>query len=220
VRVIDLVVIAEVRFYREGLAELLGSRPSCRVAATAAGPEDGLRSVVAQQPDVVLVALGPSAGPLLVREIAALAPSSRVVALGVVEKEDDVLALAEAGVAGYVTTDGSADDVVAVVESVARGEALCSPRITATLLQRIARLTHEQRPRTVAATLTVREREILTLIEQGLSNKEIARGLCIEVATVKNHVHSILEKLQVKRRAEAAALLRDLHEIQTGRAAI
>jgi two-component system, NarL family, nitrate/nitrite response regulator NarL len=216
--VIRAVVVAEVRFYRDGLAQLLAHHQGCTVAATASGPEEALAAVRDHDPDVVLLALGDATGSALVQEIVEERPGSRVVALGVAEEEDDVLALAEAGVAGYVTTDGSADDVLAVVESVARGETLCSPRIAATLLRRVASLTHERRTRPDDERLTARERQVLALIEQGLSNKEIARGLCIEVATVKNHVHNILEKLQVNRRGEAAALLRRAPEVQTPKA--
>jgi len=216
--VIRAVVVAEVRFYRDGLAQLLAHRQGCTVAATASGPEEALAAVRDHDPDVVLLALGDATGSALVQEIVEERPGSRVVALGVAEEEDDVLALAEAGVSGYVTTDGSADDVLAVVESVARGETLCSPRIAATLLRRVAALTHERRTRPDDERLTARERQVLALIEQGLSNKEIARGLCIEVATVKNHVHNILEKLQVNRRGEAAALLRRAPEVQTPKA--
>ena len=215
---IRAVVVAEVRFYRDGLAQLLAHRQGCTVAATASGPEEALAAVRDHDPDVVLLALGDATGSALVQEIVEERPGSRVVALGVAEEEDDVVALAEAGVSGYVTTDGSADDVLAVVESVARGETLCSPRIAATLLRRVAALTHERRTRPDDERLTARERQVLALIDQGLSNKEIARGLCIEVATVKNHVHNILEKLQVNRRGEAAALLRRAPEVQTPKA--
>jgi two-component system nitrate/nitrite response regulator NarL len=215
---ITAVVVAEVRFYRDGLAQLLAHQQGFTVTATASGPEEALVAVRDHGPDVVLLALGDATGPSLVQEIVEERPGSRVVALGVAEEEDDVLALAEAGVAGYVTTDGSADDVLAVVESVARGETLCSPRIAAALLRRVASLTQERRARPPDPPLTAREREVLALIEQGLSNKEIARGLCIEVATVKNHVHNILEKLQVKRRGEAAALLRRKPKVQTPKA--
>jgi len=142
------------------------------------------------------------------REIVASTPGTRVVTLGITDDDPEVLPLAEAGVAGYVTTEASADEIVLVVESVARGEMPCSPRLAATLLQRVATLAQEQRTPSALATLTSREREIVGLIGDGLSNKEIASGLCIEVATVKNHVHNILEKLNVTRRADAAALVR------------
>jgi len=100
------------------------------------------------------------------------------------------------------------DDLVNTIHSVARGELLCSPRIAATLFRAL----HAQGSRPdgdrLALTLTAREREIAPLIDRGLSNKEIAAQLRIEVATVKNHVHNLLEKLQVASRGEAAARLR------------
>jgi DNA-binding NarL/FixJ family response regulator len=203
-----LVVLARVRLYRDGLAELFASRADFTVAATAAVEADGLELIRELGPDIVLLALDPGTGASLVREIVASVPETRVVAIGIADDDPEVLPLAEAGVAGYVTTDASAEEVVGVVESVARGEALCSPRISATLLQRVATLSRGQRLHPDRDALTAREREIVELIDHGLSNKEIARRLQIEVATVKNHVHHILEKLHVARRGEAAALLR------------
>ena len=133
-----------------------------------------------------------------------------MVALGVADADDHVLGCAEAGVAGYVPRDASLDDLVAVIESAFRGEAICSPRIAGSLLRRIATLAAGQNGTMPLAHLTGREREIVRLIDRGLSNKEIARDLGIEVATVKNHVHNILEKLQVRRRGEAAARMRGI----------
>jgi len=107
-----------------------------------------------------------------------------------------------------VPRDGTLADLRAVIESVARGEVVCSPRIAASLLRRIADLAAEREPPPPELRLTSREIEIVELIDQGLSNKEIAQRLSIALPTVKNHVHSILDKLHVHRRAEAAARLR------------
>jgi DNA-binding NarL/FixJ family response regulator len=107
--------------------------------------------------------------------------------------------------AGYVPRDGSLSDLVAAIESAAHGELRCSPKIAASLFQRVARLTDETRHST--ASLTRREEEIARLIDQGLSNKQIARRLQIEVSTVKNHVHSVLKKLQATRRTLVATRL-------------
>jgi two-component system nitrate/nitrite response regulator NarL len=205
--VISVVLIARVRFYREGLAELFDSRPNFTVAATASDMADGVARVRELAPDVALVAPDPAAG-LPMRELVEAAPGTRVVIIGVGDDDPAVVPLAEAGVAGYVTTDASAAEVVDVVERAARGEAPCPPRITATLLQRVATMAREQGPGPRHAALTAREHEIVALIDQGLSNKEIASGLRIEVPTVKNHVHNILEKLNVTRRGEAAAIVR------------
>lgn len=205
---ISLVVIAPIRLFREGLSDLFGERDGFDVVATAVSRDDGLARIRESRPDIVLIALGPGAGAPLVHEIVATTPGTRVVTLGIADDDPEVLPLAEAGVAGYVTTEASADEIVLVVESVARGEMPCSPRLAATLLQRVATLAQERRTPSELVTLTSREREIVELIGDGLSNKEIASELCIEVATVKNHVHNILEKLNVARRADAAALVR------------
>jgi two-component system, NarL family, nitrate/nitrite response regulator NarL len=213
--VTTLVVIAAIRFYREGLAALFADRDGFELAGTAVAREDGLVQVQRSKPDVVLVAIGPGAGAPLVRELVATGPDLRIVILGITDDDPEVLPLAEAGVAGYVTTDASGDDIVLVVESVARGEMPCSPRLAATLLQRVGSLAQERRAPSQLASLTVRERQIVDLLGDGLSNKEIARDLQIEVTTVKNHVHHILEKLQVKRRADAAAFARGRTEIRS-----
>jgi DNA-binding NarL/FixJ family response regulator len=144
-----------------------------------------------------------------VRELAAMPAHAKIVAFAVAEVDEVVLACAEAGVASYVPRDASIEDLVASVHRAARGEMLCSPRIAATLFRRVAALAAEVQPAAAAAVLlTRREREIVELIDGGLSNKEIAQRLSIEVATVKNHVHNLLEKLHVHRRGQAAARVR------------
>jgi DNA-binding NarL/FixJ family response regulator len=106
--------------------------------------------------------------------------------------------------------DGSLDDLVAIVQSVARGETLCSPRVAAILFKQVAVLASERQSRILSVHLTTREREIVDLIDRGLSNKQISHQLSVEVRTVKTHVHNILEKLQVHRRGEAAAWVREV----------
>ena len=207
---IRVLVVAGVRFYREGLAAALSADGRFTVAGTAADVSEAAGRLDELAPDVVLLDLAGKGGPGVVRRLLAEAPGAQVVALGVTEADDDVLPLAEAGVAGYVTRDGTVDDLLAAVASVAAGETICSPRMTATLLRRVALLARDRRAvaADAARELTRREREIVALIDEGLSNKEIAARLRIELATVKNHVHNILDKLHVRRRAEAAAVVR------------
>jgi DNA-binding NarL/FixJ family response regulator len=216
--VIRIAVVAEVRLYREGLADMLRGEPGIDVVATASGADDAVRALRDLEPAVVLIDMAIPDNVWLIRALVAAAPGTRVVALAVPEIEREVLACAEAGVAGYVTRDGSIEDVVAAVESAARGELLCSPRMAATLFQRVATLALEQSPADIESRLTTRELEILNLIDQGLSNKEIARRLTIELSTVKNHVHHILDKLNVSRRSEAAARVRATREPLPARA--
>jgi len=112
-----------------------------------------------------------------------------------------VLLCAEAGAAGYVPCDGTIDNLVDTIHSVARGELLCSPRIAATLFRALHVRVPKPDADRLALTLTAREREIAPLIDRGLSNKEIAAHLRIEAATVKNHVHNLLESFRSRRAA-------------------
>lgn len=203
---ISVVILADIRLYREGLADVLGRQPGIRVVGTAATDTEGIACVGETNPDVALIdmAMLDSAG--VVRSLGMAAPSVKVLALAVPETDSHVLACAEAGIAGYVPREGAFEDLLAALHGVARGEAFCSPRIISVLLRRIAALTVQQYP--AATRLTPRELEILDLIDRRLTNREIAERLCIELATVKNHVHNILEKLQIRGRGDAAAWVR------------
>ena len=201
-------VVAEIRLYREGLAELLGHRPGLAVAGTAAGLDEALRGARAARPDVVLLDMAMLDGIATARTLARVSPDARVVALAVPESERHVIACAEAGIVGYVSREASLADLVAAIEGAARGEAHCSPRMVASLLRRLGALSLERSGDEPRAHLTARELEIVGLIDRGLSNKEIAQALCIGLPTVKNHVHHILEKLGAERRSQAAARVR------------
>jgi DNA-binding NarL/FixJ family response regulator len=204
-----IVIAAEFAIYAEGLGLALAGR-DLDVAGTATDAVETMRLVREHEPDVLLLDPAMPAGLSLLRVIATDHPGVRVLALAVEETEDLVIACAEAGVAGYVPRDACVAEVVGIARAAARGEAACSPRIAARLLHRVAVLAaaHPEEPAGAGDALTRREAQILGLIDDGLSNKQIARELCIEVATVKNHVHSILGKLQVSRRGEAAAVMR------------
>jgi DNA-binding NarL/FixJ family response regulator len=206
--VTKVVVVGDVRVCREALAQALSREQRIRVIGTFAA-RDGVHSHVAElAADVVLVDVPMPEGLRVVREVVQDAPDVRVVALGVPEDERDIIACAEAGVSGFVAQEGSLADVVSTIESVVRDEVLCTPKVAAALLKRVAALASSAAPEPVQARLTLRELEIVELLDRGLSNKEIAHALSISLPTVKNHVHSILEKLGVRRRAEAAARLR------------
>jgi two-component system nitrate/nitrite response regulator NarL len=207
--VTTLVVVSDIRLYREGLAAVLHERAGLDVIGTAAGLPTAIAEAKLRRPEIVLVDAAGRPTPAAVGELVRAIPEAKVVVLAVADTEQEVLNYAEVGVVGYVTRDASLDELVSAIESVARDEMICSPRMTATLLRRVAELAAAQAPpRTRAARLTGRELQIVRLIDEGLSNKEIARRLYIEVATVKNHVHNILEKLQVRGRVEAAIELR------------
>jgi two-component system nitrate/nitrite response regulator NarL len=199
-----LAVVADIRLYRDGLAEALSRRGFAVLVAVSAS---GVDRVVAASPDVVVVDLASESWVSVVHDLLDDGRAA-VVALAVPEEEPSVLACVEAGVAGYLPRDGSLEDLVRIVRAVARGETLASPRMVARLFRRLADLAAEREEEAPAPRLTSRQAEIIDLIDSGLSNKEIASRLSIELSTVKNHVHNILEKLQVVGRREAAALAR------------
>ena len=159
-------------------------------------------------PDIVVLDMTRHGNLDCAKRLAEPPPSGKVVAFGVVGTDAEVVALATAGVAGYLRHDAAIEDVAAVLASALRDELLCSPRDAATLCHRVATLSRDGREGPRAAVLSKRELQIASLIDRGLSNKEIARRLGIQATTVKNHVHNILDKLNVHRRGEAAACLR------------
>jgi two-component system, NarL family, nitrate/nitrite response regulator NarL len=203
---VRVLVVAASRLYRDGIAQALAAS-RFEVTGTASTAAAALARVAATGPDVTLVDLGLPSSLQLVRAIRDARPQSQVVALSVPDAEEHVIACAEAGAAGFVTLDGSLDDLEAMLESVGRGETLCSPRMVAALFRRVASLA-DDRDGLGGARLTARERQILEHVARGRTNKEIATALQIELPTVKNHVHNILEKLHVTRRSDAAARFR------------
>jgi len=158
-------------------------------------------------PAITLVDLGLPEGVGAARSLRSTWPMMSIVALAVPEVDDEIVQLAEAGVDGLVTRDASLAEVLDAVAAVVRREAITSPTVTGVLLRRVALLAGERRS-TDEPSLTRREREIVALLGRGLSNKEIAQSLRIEISTVKNHVHNILEKLHVQHRAEVASVAR------------
>jgi len=211
---IDVFVLVSVRLYRDGIADAVGRDPRFRVVGSAATFDDARARLGAlgHPPDVALVDLGLAEGVGAARALRDSWPATSVVALGVREADRDVVSLAEAGVSGLVSRDATLPELLDAVEAAARDEALCSPAVTAVLLRRVASLAGGPAPGDGPA-LTRREREIVCLIGKGLSNKEIADSLRIELPTVKNHVHNILEKLRVHRRTDAVAAARARGEL-------
>jgi DNA-binding NarL/FixJ family response regulator len=201
-RGITVLIVAEIRLYREGVLQGLRERGFDTVGVRSIGR--GLNALVDVRPDVVLVTADPRVGVDEIHAVMAAAPDARVVALAVPNAKGAMVACAEAGAAGFVTADESIEDLARVITNAAHDELACAPAITAALARRLATLAGEQPPAHAAARLTRRETEISDYLRSGLSNKEIASRLHIEVATVKNHVHHILEKLGLNRRAEVA----------------
>jgi DNA-binding NarL/FixJ family response regulator len=199
-------LVSRLQLLGDGLARSLPAA-DVELVGSASSLEDALAGLADLEPDVVLLdAALPGALPAI-RAIASAEPGVRVVVLGIADAPGEVLALAEAGAAAYLPHDGGLTDLARAVRGAVSGELECSPRVAAALVARLAQLA-STRP-SGSLRLTARELEILRLIDCGLSNKQIARQLRIELATVKNHVHNILAKLEVSTRTEAASLLRN-----------
>lgn len=207
------IVVSDVRLYREGLAIALGARGEVQVAGTAADYDGAFALVKGAAATVVLLDAGMPYALEFARQLVEAEPSARVVGVAVNEDGADILACAEAGLSGYVTRDGSVDDTISAIIDATHNELRCSPRITAALFRHLSRPASP--PPAGASTLTPREREVAQLVERGLSNKGIGLQLNISAATVKNHVHKLLEKLKVGRRSDAAAQLRQQQAAQS-----
>lgn len=206
---IRVLVVADVRMYREGIAGALRAATGVEVvAALSRAPAD----LAGLHPDIVLHDVSRPHSLDTVRRLLSSVHDVKVIVIALDEHEPELLAYAEAGVSGYVTCEQSMRDVVDAVAAVGRGEMICTPRMAAVLVGHIATLAgaRETGASSARSALTPREVEIVGLIDRGMSNKEIGRALHIEVATVKNHVHNVLEKLGVARRGEAVARLRVL----------
>jgi two-component system nitrate/nitrite response regulator NarL len=211
-----VILASDDRIYSEGLLRLIGRSGTmvCRVASDSAA--DAAVLVETVEVDVVLVDATMTEGMDLVRSVGAGGSQVAAVALRVGEEESQVLELADAGVAGYVSRNASPDDLCAAIDAAVRGRLYCSPRV-AVMLHLRATASGRARGSNGRAEddspgrierLSRREHDVLELIARGFSNKEIATALQIELSTVKHHVHRILEKLEVRRRGQAAAALR------------
>jgi DNA-binding NarL/FixJ family response regulator len=163
---------------------------------------DALQEIGTFMPEVVLLDMTGPASLAFTRQLRAVLPSARIVGVAVAELEANVIACAEAGICGYVAHSGTVGDLVGVIICALNQELVCPPRITALLFDRLATLSTGRSATPIDGALTAREREIAELIARGLQNKEIARRLYLGNATVKNHVHSILQKLKIQRRSE------------------
>jgi DNA-binding NarL/FixJ family response regulator len=199
---IRVAVVSEERMFREALTVSLSGYEGMEVSD---GREEGT--------EVVLIDAAPDPQTALLQtwEARERWPEARLIALGL-DREEDSVDFIEAGAQGYVLKGVSPDGLVEVIRSVHQGHTPCSPRVVASVLARIAALSSlktDPLPRSVEP-LTLREREVLGLLAAGLGNKEVGRRLRITVQTVKNHVHRILEKLQVHRRREAVRIAYDL----------
>jgi two-component system nitrate/nitrite response regulator NarL len=205
---VRLLIVSDIRLHRESLVQCLAHFSGLTVVAQSSSSPEALHAVVESRPEVILLDIGSERSLELAALLNREKPTMKIIAYGVHDREQEVIACAEAGVGGCFPWDGSLSELAAAVIGSRRNEMCCSPKAVTALFRRVASLARLVPPEPSVSPLTGREIEILSHIARGLSNKEIAQQLNIEVPTVKNHVHNILEKLQVTSRHHAVRRMR------------
>jgi DNA-binding NarL/FixJ family response regulator len=199
-----VVVVDDHDLFRTGLMNLL-TEQGIHVVGEAATGEAAVKLVRDLAPDVVVmdIHMPGISGVDATRELAAVAPRSRVVVLTISEEDGDVVDAVMAGACGYLLKSSSIEELVAGIRAAAAGESLISPQIATKVLQ-LLRAQSPGRSQPLRAELSQRELEVLKLIAIGKDNAEIAKDLFISPKTVKNHISNILMKLQIDNRIQAA----------------
>jgi len=205
-----VVVADDHPLYRDGVARSLTESGRFDVVGEASNGREALAMTRAQRPDVVLLDISmPDGGIATLRQIAALDPAPRIAMLTVSEEDDDVMQALKAGASGYILKGVGSRDLVQIVTDLAAGRSYVAP----SLAMKVLAAMQASRGATAAPndidSLTKREEDILRLIAQGKSNKEAAIDLDLQEKTVKHYMTSILQKLHVRNRTEAALMARD-----------
>ena len=205
---IRILLVDDHEVVRRGLRTLLTHKGACTIVGEAGSKAEAIREAARLQPDLVVmdVRLPDGTGVDACQAIRAQSPNIRVLMLTSFPDEEFLFSAIQAGAAGYLLKDIKSDDLVSAIQKVAAGQSLIDPAMTQKLLERL-RSPHPTRPQNKLASLSPLEFRILELVTEGKTNKEIAEKLHLSDKTVKNYVSTILSKLDMDRRAEAAAYL-------------
>jgi DNA-binding NarL/FixJ family response regulator len=205
---ISVGIIEDNRLVREGLAALLTGTGRCIVVAVAAAVDAELARLRAAEPRVILLDPGLNGdGPRAVDRVRKEFPGAGVLVMDLMPLHEDIVELVNAGVAGFVMKDATVEELLSTIVAAADGKHILPPELTSALFAQIAReaSVREEAAETDAVRMTPREREVIVLIKEGLSNKRIAGRLDIAPQTVKSHVRNIMEKLALHTRLQIAA---------------
>ena len=201
---IRIVIADDHPLFREGVFHSLASEPDLAVVGQADSGEEALRLATDLVPDIVLLDIGmPGWGGLAtVERLSQACPATKVVMLTVFDDEDRLLAAFKAGARGYVLKGLPARELAHIVRRVAAGEVYASPTLAAGMLRELT----AKRPQNPLSELSEREREVLSLVAEGMTNREIGERVHLAEKTIKHHMTNILGKLHVRSRVEAALL--------------
>lgn len=202
----SVLIADDDHLMRAGLAELLATDSGITVVGQASTGREAVARTRSLAPDVVLmdVRMPDLDGIAATRELRRLAPDAKVLILTTFEQDDYVFGALRAGASGFLLKRARPEELIAAVHTIAAGDALLAPSVTRRVIDRLAQQpTPDLADRSVVETLTPREREVLTLVAQGLSNREIAAELIVELSTIRTHVKRILMKLGLRDRVQA-----------------
>jgi DNA-binding NarL/FixJ family response regulator len=205
---VRVLLVDDQALFREALATLLEVRPEIEVVGEAANGAEAIDKVAILRPDVVLMDLHMPVldGIAAARRLRVEQPDTRVLALTTFDDDEDVFAALRAGAVGYLLKDVTSDRLVEALLAAARGESVLQPSVAARVVARFAELPDDvpPRPQPLVVPLSERELEVLRLLADGGSNREIASALFLAEGTVKNHVTNVLAKLGARDRTQAA----------------
>ena len=211
---VRILIVDDQELFREGLHILLAMQPDLQVVGEARNGEEALRLAGALKPDIILMDLRMPVlnGVAATRHLKRAQPEIKVIVLTTFDDDEDVFEGLRAGAVGYVLKDVASEQLAEAIRAIVRGAAFLQPSIAGKVIAEFARLSPSISPQAqpLIEPLSERELDILRRVSQGASNKEIADGLVITVGTVKNHVTSILAKLGVRDRTQAALKAKEL----------
>jgi DNA-binding NarL/FixJ family response regulator len=204
-----ILLIEDNRLLRDGIKAIIDKQADLKILAASGGNDDYLLQASSLKPNVVLIDLGlrNKNGLRIVATLTRELPHVKVVGMGLIPSQMDIVEFVQAGASGFILKDATIEDFLATIRAVAQGLRILPPLLTGSLFNHVVEhaLRKGKGELPNAVRMTKREREIISLIADGLSNKEIAGRLSIEIYTVKSHVHNILEKLALHSRLQISA---------------
>ena len=211
---IQILLIEDNRILREGITAMINGHGDVTVVGVSDGREDTLSKARAVKPHVVLMDLGLDSQNSLdiVESLKKEFPGIKIIGMGLASTQSDILEFVQAGAEGFILKNATVEDVIKTIRAVAGGETVLPPLMTGSLFSQVTEhaLLKGKRNLTAAIRMTGREKEVIALIVEGMSNKQIAGRLNIATFTVKSHVHNILEKLALHSRLQIAMHARDV----------
>jgi DNA-binding NarL/FixJ family response regulator len=211
---IRLLLIEDNRLLREGLAAMLKKQKDMNLVVTVGNGENIMKLMRKHKPDVILLDLGlrQRSSMYLVKLVKKNFPNTKIIMMDLIPLQADVLEFVQAGVSGFILKDATVNDFLKTIRSVAKGLQILPPNLTGSLFSQIVEhAINESSPSALieSVRMTKRERQVIELIAEGHTNKEIAHNLHLSTYTVKSHVHNILEKLALSTRVQIAKYLHD-----------